>query len=416
MRKILANRGLRLIFAANMISMIGSGMNSAAVTWYLLQTTGTEIALGWLLVLQTIPAMALMPLSGVMIDREDRRHIVMMLDAGRGLIILLIAVLALMHRVQVWQLYAMAILVAIGFWMFWPTVTALIQELTPETDFVHSNTFLMAGVQGGWVLAGAFVGFVYNHIGLGGVLLIDFFTYVASFSCYLFVRHGRHVVHHPMREEIVEVEHSVARYFHEMREGLRYVRQRKFLVLLATSWAMFLGGMLTNSVITAPLSDRILHAGAEGYGWLNMGWATGAVISVFFTAWTVRKIGARSTIAITMLAIALAWYIAPFIPILAVGVALYSIGGAARGMAGVALSSTLMETVPKHFMGRVQNTIYFAGTSLQLFLGLSVGVVAHRIGLALAFAMVATVYFAGFVAALIPAEPITITRADATNA
>src|SRR4051812_16887801 len=252
-----------------MVSMIGSGMNASAVTWYLLKATGTEVALGWFLVLQTLPAMLLMPLSGVMIDREDRRHIVMILDAVRGIVILSVAILALTHRVHIWQLYAMGTLVAMGFWMFWPTVTALIQELTPESEFVHSNTFLLAGIQGGWLLAGAMVGFMYNRIGLGGVLLIDFVTYVVSFCCYFFVRQGRHVVKHPAREEIAEVENAVARYFHEIREGFRYIRNRRYLVLLSTSWAMFLGAMLTTGVVSAPLSDRILHAGAVGYGWLN---------------------------------------------------------------------------------------------------------------------------------------------------
>src|SRR5258708_19647499 len=85
-------------------------------------------------------------------------------------------------------------LVAAGLWMFWPTITALIQELTPEGEFVESNTFLLAGIQGGWLIAGAVVGFVYEHIGLGGVLLIDVSTYVISFSCYFAVRQGRHVV------------------------------------------------------------------------------------------------------------------------------------------------------------------------------------------------------------------------------
>lgn len=404
MRKILAHRGLRFIFIANMISMVGSGMNSAAVTWYILKATGSEMSLGWLLLLQTLPAMILMPLSGVMIDREDRHHIVMILDAGRGLIILTVAILTLLHRVQIWQLYLMSVIVAAGFWMFWPTVTALIQELTPESEFVHSNTFLLAGVQGGWLFAGAFVEFMYNHIGLGGVLLIDFFTYIASFSCYFFVRQGRHVVHHPLREEIVEVENSIARYFHEMREGFRYLRSSRFLVLLSTSWALFLGAMLTTGVVSAPLSDRILHTGAVGYGWLNGGWAVGAVVSAAYTAWMIRKLGARHTLAVTMATLALAWFVLPFLPVLSIAVALYGIGGSARGVCGVALSSTLMETVPKHFMGRVQNTIYLAGTSLQLITGLLVGYVAHNIGLAPAFAIIATMYLCGFLAALIPAD------------
>lgn len=416
MRQILAHRGLRFIFIANMVSMIGSGMNSAAVTWYMLQATGTEIALGWLLVLQTLPAMLLMPLGGVIIDREDRRHIIMVLDAARGLVILAIAILAFFHRAQIWQLYAMAVLVAIGFWMFWPTVTALVQELTPESEFVHSNTFLLAGVQGGWLLAGAFVGFVYNHIGLGGVLLIDFFTYVVSFSCYFLVRSGKHVVHQPIREEIIMVENAVARYFRDMREGYRFVRASRFLVLLSTSWAMFLGAMLTTGVVSAPLSDRLLHAGAVGYGWLNGGWAIGAVVSTVYTAWLIRKIGARNTVGLTMATLALAWYALPFSHFLAIAVALYAVGGSARGACGVALSSTLMETVPKHLMGRVQNTIFFAGTALQLVTGMLVGVIAHRVGLTLAFAIIATIYLAGFVAALIPAKEAPVAQAEATSA
>src|SRR6202162_5085154 len=90
-------------------------------------------------------------------------------DPARGVCILAVTVLAFLHRVQVWQLYLMNTLVAAGFWMFWPTITALIQELTPEGEFVQSNTFLLAGIQGGWLIAGALVGFVYEHIGLGGV-------------------------------------------------------------------------------------------------------------------------------------------------------------------------------------------------------------------------------------------------------
>src|SRR5437763_1842317 len=218
MRGILGQRPLRFIFAANLVSMLGSGMNAAAVAWYILQATHSEIALGTLTVLQTIPAMLMLPFTGVIIDREDRRRLVMWLDALRGIIILTVAILAFHHRVQVWQLYLMNMLVSAGFWMFWPTITALIQELTPEDRFVHSNTFLLAGVQGGWLIAGSVVGFMYNHIGLGGVLLIDVSTYVVSFLCYFAVRRGRHVVLRPeeLRADILAAESQFERFWREM--------------------------------------------------------------------------------------------------------------------------------------------------------------------------------------------------------
>jgi len=176
MRAILRKPGLRFVFVANVISMLGSGMNSAAVAWYILQATHSAMALGTFAVVQTIPAMLLLPFTGVIIDREDRRRLVMWLDAVRAIIIVAVAILAFLGKVKIWELYLMNMLVAAGFWMFWPTITALIQELTPDEEFIHANTFLLAGVQGGWLMAGAIVGFVYNHIGLGGVLLIDFLT------------------------------------------------------------------------------------------------------------------------------------------------------------------------------------------------------------------------------------------------
>src|ERR1051326_3801639 len=123
MRSILLKPALRYVFGANVISMLGSGMNAAAVAWYILQATHSQVALGTFAVLQTLPALLMLPFSGVIIDREDRRRLVMMLDAARAVIILSVSLLAFAHRVKVWELYLMNTLVSAGFWMFWPTIT-----------------------------------------------------------------------------------------------------------------------------------------------------------------------------------------------------------------------------------------------------------------------------------------------------
>ena len=407
MRNILQHRGLRLIFAANLISMVGSGMNSAGVTWFVLQKTHSEMALGTLLMLQTIPTLLILPFSGVVIDREDRRRLLMLLDAGRGLIILVVAVLAYRGAVALWEVYLMNILVAAGFWMFWPTITALIQELTPDSQFVHSNSFLLAGVQGGWLVAGAIVGFVYNKIGLSGVLFADFASYVLSFTCYLFVRKGRHTVA-ALVDNIVH-ESAFAKFMHEMKEGIAYIKLRPRLLLLGIAWALFVGGMLTQGVITAPLSDRILNAGAVGYGWLNAGWAVGACVSAVFTPVMLRGTGHRRAIGVSMALLGASLISLPFLGArlhgslrlsvvltvsvaLAVCVVVYCLMGCCRALGGVAITSTMMELVPKHFMGRVQNTFYFLGTVMQLVFSFLVGTVSHRRGLAEGFAIVGGIY------------------------
>ena len=398
MRAILQKRGLRFIFAANVISMLGSGMNSAAVAWFILQTTHSEMALGMFAVLQTLPAMLLLPFTGVIIDREDRRRLVMMLDAARAVVIVTVAILAFAGKVRIWEVYLMNMLVAAGFWMFWPTITALIQELTPGEDFVHANTFLMAGIQGGWLIAGSIVGFVYNHIGLGGVLLIDFSTYVVSFLCYFAVRSGRHVVPRPaeLRNDLIAAETTVERFFREMREGLQFLRGNRKVVMLGTSWALFLGAMLTGVVVTAPLSEKVFHAGAVGYGWLNAGWGSGAFLSALYAPQLIARLGSRRAIAIAMGTLAISISLAPLSPWLALAVLAFGVMGSARGISGVAMNTSLMEQVPQHFMGRVQNTFYCAGTGLQLVLGLLVGAVAEY-NLVAGFSVIGIVYALAFV-------------------
>src|SRR6266851_2037125 len=408
MRAILQKRALRFVFGANVISMLGSGMNSAAVAWFILQATHSEMALGTLTVLQTIPAMLMLPFTGVIIDREDRRRLVMMLDARRAIVILTVSVLAYIGKVHVWQLYLMNTLVAAGFWMFWPTITALIQELTPEGEFVHANTFLLAGIQGGWLIAGSIVGFVYNHIGLGGVLLIDCSTYLLSFLLYLGVRKGRHVVPRPaeLRTDLVAAESAFERFIREMREGIDLLRGHRSVVNLGISWALFLGAMQTGVVVTAPLSDTVFHAGAVGYGWLNAGWGTGAFLSALYAPQLIAAMGARRSIAISMGFLAISMVVAPLSPWLAVAVAVYAVMGSGRGVSGAAMNTGIMEQVPQHFMGRVQNTFYFAGTFLQIVLGFLVGAVAQW-NLVAGFSIIGMVYALALVSALWPVRTTT---------
>jgi MFS family permease len=406
MRASFGQRSLRFVFAANLISMVGSGMNSSAVAWYILKATHSEMALGTFAVLQTLPAMLMLPFTGVVIDREDRRRLVMWLDALRALIIVAVAILAFRGQVKVWQLYLMNTLVAAGFWMFWPTITALIQELTPEGQFVQSNTFLLAGVQGGFLIAGAIVGFIYDHIGLGGVLTLDVSTYVVSFLCYFAVRKGKHIVMRPeeIKADLAAAETQLARFWREMKEGMHFLRDHRAVVMLGISWALFLGAMVTGVVVTPSLSDRVFHAGAKGYGWLNAGWGTGAFVSALYAPQIIAGIGGRRAIAFSMALLAVCVAFAPISGFFFLAIITYFVMGSARGVGGVAMNTSLMEMVPKHLMGRVQNAFYFTGTFLQLVLAICVGTVAQKVSLVVAFAILASVYALSFVASSWPVK------------
>jgi MFS family permease len=238
------------------------------------------------------------------------------------------------------------------------------------------------------------------------VLLLDVSTYVVSFLCYFAVRKGRHVVLHPdeIRADFRAAETQLARFWREMRDGLHFLRDHRAVVLLGISWALFLGAMINGVVVTPSLSERVFHAGAVGYGWLNAGWGTGAFLSALYAPQAIALLGGRRAVAFSMALLSVCVVCTPISQFLALAIALYFFMGSARGVGGVAMNTSLMEMVPKHLMGRVQNAFYFFGTFLQLVLALAVGAVAHNVSLVAAFAILAVVYGMAFVASSWPVE------------
>jgi MFS family permease len=167
-------------------------------------------------------------------------------------------------------------------------------------------------------------------------------------------------------------------------------------------------------VVTPPLSDKVFHAGAVGYGWLNAGWGTGAFMSALYAPWFIASLGARRSIAISMGLLTISMILAPLSPMLAIAVFIYGVMGSARGVSGVAINTSLMEQVPQHFMGRVQNAFYFAGTALQILLALLVGAVA-QVSLVAGFSIIGLVYAVAFVSACWPvgaAVPVEVSAAE----
>lgn len=387
--------------------MVGSGMNSAAVVWFILQATHSEQKLGLLVVCQVIPSLLLLPFSGVIIDREDRRHLCMLLDAARGVIILTVAILAATHHVQVWHVFVMNVMVSTGFWMFWPTITALLQELTPDSEFAHSNAALLAGFQGGWLIAGAVVGFVYNHIGLGGILFVDFATYCFSILCYAFVREGRHVVAQAVRVHAG----AVRQFVHELRDGLRFVSRRITVKMIGITWALFVCSMQVTSVVAAPISDRILHTGAVGYGWMNAGWGIGAFIGSVLAADAIARFGWKGSIPASMAVLSICLYALPFSMAILMAASLLLLAGIARGIGGIALSATMMEIIPKHYMGRVQNLFNLCAIGIQIMVAPLVGGAAQKRGLIVGTAVIGTMYLLATIAGLV-ASKTQVTEAD----
>src|ERR1700690_1835893 len=124
--------GFPFFFFAMFVSLFGTGMNFAGVTWYVLGVTHSTVKVGFIVILVTIPGLVVPPFGGVLIDRVDRRYLGVTLDAARAVIVLGTAALAYAGRLAMWELYSMVLLLGVGFAIYWSTTNALIHELVPQ--------------------------------------------------------------------------------------------------------------------------------------------------------------------------------------------------------------------------------------------------------------------------------------------
>src|SRR3981081_972513 len=272
---IWAQRGFRYFFVAMFVSLFGSGMNFAGVSWYILAATHSTLKVSGQVIVMTLPGLFVPFLGGVLIDRIDRRYLGVLLDLTRGVFVLATAYIAWRGHLELWHLYAMTLITGTGSAMYWATVNALVQEVIPPSQFTGANAAVLGGGQSGMLIAGAFVGFIYDSAGISGILFIDGLTYFVSAYCLYQVRRGyvspREHKQYPREfseatqtavqaleggesPEVAEAGLSLAVYA-DMKEGFVYLKQQPEVRALGVTHAILMAGVVSANVVLVALAN-----------------------------------------------------------------------------------------------------------------------------------------------------------------
>ena len=410
-RLLLGQRAFRYFFTAMFVSLFGSGMNFISVSWYIMSVTHSTVAVSWQVIVVTLPGLIVPFLGGVLIDRYDRRYLGVLLDLARGLAVLAISYIAWRGDLRLWHLYFMTLITGTGSAMYWANVNALVQEVIPPSQFTGANATVLVGVQTGMLLAGTFVGFIYDHIGLAGILCIDGLTYFVSAFCLYSLRTGyvSPLAHRQYPREFSESTPGTAQaleigenpevaeaglsleIFTDMKAGWAYLREQPVVLALGVTHAMLMASIVSSNVVLVALASEILHSGARGFGFIEAGWAIGAILGGIITSQLPQRLRLPLYV-LAVAAMALGHVAIPFVVVLFGAVILQGCFGFCRALAGIVAQSSLMAIVPKHFMGRTQSAFAIFATVLQLIITFSLGWVADRFSIAIGFFLLAFMY------------------------
>ena len=132
MLKILSNKTFLLFFLGNIISLIGFGFNLIAISWLVLEKTGSEFTLGKIMAAATTPGLILALVAGVIIDKVNRKWLLVKLDILRALVLTAFIYYLQIEGFSLLILYPVMMLMGLGNSLFWPTAQAFVKELVDD--------------------------------------------------------------------------------------------------------------------------------------------------------------------------------------------------------------------------------------------------------------------------------------------
>jgi DHA3 family tetracycline resistance protein-like MFS transporter len=178
-------RAFALLWTGQTISRMGDYVYQLALAWWVLEKTGSPAAMSAVMIFSIAPMLIFLLIGGVAVDRFPRVRVMVLSDVARGLVTLIVAVLAFADRLEIWHIYLLSLIFGLVDSFFTPAYTAAVPELTPATDLTSANSLTSLSLQAGRII-GPGVGAVLMSVG-GAPLafLINGLSFFVSAACLL---------------------------------------------------------------------------------------------------------------------------------------------------------------------------------------------------------------------------------------
>jgi MFS family permease len=368
--RALRHRNFRLFFFGQSISLIGTWMTRVATSWLVYRLTRSALLLGVVGFAGQIPTFLLAPFAGVLVDRLNRRKMLIWTQALAGLQSLALAGLTIAKVINIREVLWLSVLQGLINAFDMPGRQAfLVQMVEDKQDLGNAIALNSSMVNMARLVGPALAGLVIGSVGEGYCFLIDGLSYLAVIASLLM-----------MRLRVAPARVSVAPMLEQLKEGWTYVRGfrpiRTILLLFALISLMGMPFM----VLMPIFASRILHGGPHTLGFLLGASGVGALISAVSLALRKTVRGLTTMIQVSAGVFGLGLICFGLSRVLPLSLFLMLIVGFGM-MQGLAASNTVIQTlVPEDKRGRVMSYYTMAFVGMTPFRSLLAGGLAHRLG------------------------------------
>jgi MFS family permease len=271
--RALRHRNFRLFFGGQLVSLIGTWMQSVAQSWLIYRLTGSAVLLGAVGFTSQFPVFLLAPIGGIVADRVPRRTILIVTQTVAMLLAGALAAVTLAEGVRVWLIFVLGAALGVVNAFDIPARQAFVVEMVERPDVMNAIALNSAMFNGARIVGPAIAGVLVASIGEGWCFFANALSYLAVIAGLL-----------RMRIPPGSVAPVVTSALEHVFEGFRFVaRTAPIRVLLLLLGLVSLVAM-PYTVLMPIFADQILHSGARGLGILMGASGVGALIGALALA------------------------------------------------------------------------------------------------------------------------------------
>ena len=355
----LRQRNFRLFWCGQMISLIGSYMQSIGETWLVLELTHSAWQLGLVGALQAVPILLFSIFGGVFADRWPKRRVLLVTQAAAMIQALLLWALIATGTLQLWHLYVLALLLGLTNSLGRPASRAFVVELVGREDLPNAvalNSSLSSLMR---IVGPGLAGIIIAASGVTTLFLLNALSFLAVLVGLALIK--SHELHAQARghRSVGERQNT----WQSLREGVAYVWKTPAVLLLVLVVGLVLLFGSNFNVVLPLFATNVLHVGATGFGFLSAATGVGALLSALWLAWgnqqpTIRRV----LIGTLVFGVLEAVFAVSRIYLLSL-VLIASVGFTEETFAMQAMT-TIQTVAPAHLSGRVMSVqvLFFDGS------------------------------------------------------
>lgn len=343
------NRNFVWLISGQTVSEFGSAISGFAIPWLLLQLTGSALQMGLAFAVGFVPYLVLSLPAGVWADRYERRHLMMLADSVRLILMLSIPVAHLLGLLTIVQLYVVLALMSACNAIFDASYVSCLPNVVDKEQLRAANSALQTGVSASQILGPALAGTAIAIIGAANTILVDAASFAVSILSLLAIR----------KSFSVSTSGGLPKggMVNQIREGLEYVWNNR---LIRTISLFTLAGNLGGSASSALVLYRLhhdLHANAYWSALVMTGVSAGTIIGSLLSGVVANRFRLGTIMMVSLFVFSIPDIVTAFTRIPWVMGAANVVLGIAMVLWNVQSVSLRQSVIPDHMLGRASSSI-----------------------------------------------------------